>query len=334
MLKDAEPIMEVVFITGVSAFSKVSLFSDLNNLTNLTIDPIAGTLTGITERELEANFGSRLDELSRSREQVREWYNGYNWLGEARVYNPWSVLTYLKTGELDNYWIQTGTPTFLTKLMTLGGEYDVAGTPASAHTLTSLDLAHIPPAQLMFQTGYLTIRERGPMPGSYLLDYPNVEVKGAFLDALLDAYRPADNWGSTNQLSRLRTVLGSGDAEGLIAFTDALFAAVPYELWQRQTEAFYHAILHTAFTLLGVYFQSEVSVANGRADVLAEMGDFVWALEFKLDRPAAEALAQIEDRDYLGKYAGSGKQLIAMGISFSSAERKVAEWEVKRTPQT
>ncbi len=327
VLKDAEPYIELVFITGVSAFSKVSLFSELNNLANLTMDPLADTLVGFTEAELDYTFGARLAEIGSAREKVKRWYNGYSWGRPAvRVYNPWSILHYLRNGYFENYWVASGTPTLLTKMMRIGGEFDVAGTSADAVGLTSLDLTRITPLQLLFQTGYLTVRERGAVDGMYVLDYPNAEVRASFLDNLLAAYSFSDITQPSQRLDRLMKSLRAGDVAGVIGVINDNFAGIPYQIWEAHSERYYHAIVHTMFSMLGTHFRSEVSVAGGRADAIVETDGYVYAFEFKLDRPAAAALAQIEAKGYLAPYADSGKELVAVGVSFSSKEKRVAEW--------
>ncbi len=327
ILKDADPCIELVFLTGVSAFSKVSLFSELNNLRNLTLHPAAYTVVGITQEELEANFGDQLSDTGFSREAIREWYNGYAWGRHERVYNPWSILQFLETGELDNYWAESGTPTFVTKLLTHKSDYDVAPTTVRKLDLTSFNLAQLNPVAILFQAGYLTVKEVMPPTGQLLLDYPNEEVRQTFLYALLDEYGFGDHEPASTRIHRLYKAFCARDLDTIIQIINVSLAAVPHQLWQRQSEAMVHAIIHTTFTVLGLYTRSEVSTARGRADIVVEVPDYVYILELKLGGTAAEALAQIRSRGYSQAYADGEREVVEIGVAFDVEARLVNDWQ-------
>ncbi len=326
LLKDADPYLELVFITGVSAFSKVSLFSDLNNLDNLTLSPEAYTLVGITQHELEDNFGPQLDASGYSREEVRRWYNGYAWGSHERVYNPWSILKFLKKRELDNYWAESGTPTFVTKLLTQNADYNVAPTTVRKLDLTSFNLAQLNPIAILFQAGYLTVKEVMPATGQLLLDYPNEEVRQTFLYALLGEYGFGNNELASTRIDRLYKAFCARDLDTIIEIINVSLAAVPHQLWQRQSEAMVHAIIHTTFTVLGLYTRSEVSTSRGRADIVVEVPKLIYILELKLGGTAAEALAQIQSRGYSQAYADGEREVVELGIAFDVERRGVEEW--------
>ena len=340
VLKPADEYIELVFITGVSAFSKVSLFSDLNNIRQLTLDPLAHTLAGLTEAELDAYFATQLDATGFTREQVRHWYNGYTWGGE-RVYNPWSLLNFLGSGQLDNFWSTSGTPKFVTDLLAREGVTELDGEQRSPTQLTGFDLDNLDAAAVLWQGGYFTLdaSERGRLR---TLRYPNAEVHETFTEALLHSY--GFNRVQTNgRALRMGRALRAGDLYAFGEEVDALLAGIPYELWQDATERFYRAVVLTAFRYVGMFdARAEVSSARGRADVVLELPQRVYVLEFKLLRPTAaqladdsaraaaaealagEALAQIEERGYAKPYATDARKVSVVAVVFDAERRRVA----------
>ncbi|KGE87787.1 ATP-binding protein [Phaeodactylibacter xiamenensis] len=327
ILKDSDPYLELIFITGVSAFSKVSIFSDLNNLYNLSLVAAARTLLGITQDELEHYFAEPLARVDKAK--VRQWYNGYSWGGTEKVYNPFSILSFFQGGgEYSNFWFETGTPTFLIREMKKRAYYFPERIEVSQNKLNAFDLTRLDPISVLFQTGYLTILKYEPEDHLYTLDYPNMEVRQSMEQSLLHEYLEGPIQDPLARVAGLRNALREGDIEGMVRIINALFASMPYDLWpQQQTERFFHAIIHLTFDLLGTYIRSEVHTANGRCDALVETADRIYALEFKLDKSAAEALQQIFDKGYLQPYADSPKQRVAVGLNFSSEERAVVAWE-------
>ncbi len=326
VLKDCDPYLELAFITGVSAFSKVSIFSDLNNLENISLSPSAFTLLGITQEELEHYFSQQLAEIDSG--QVRRWYNGYGWGGPDKVYNPFSILRFFKDGcSFKNFWFETGTPTFLVKEMKKQASYDIGHTVATANDLSNFDLRRLNPITVLFQTGYLTIQHYEPRDLLYTLDYPNLEVKHSLQEILLNEYLDYPPQSALPRVVNLRNALRRKDLQEVINIFNALFASLPYEHWQQENEHFFHALIHLTFSLLGVYIQSEVHTAKGRCDALVQTDKYIYAFEFKLDKSAEEALRQIEEKGYLTPYADSPKEKIAVGVSFSSNEKQVEEWD-------
>lgn len=326
VLKDSDALLETIFITGVSAFSKVSIFSDLNHLTNLTIDPMAYTLLGITQTELETVFAEQL--AQHDKEQVKRWYNGYSWGGDERVYNPFSLFRFLNGGQYQNFWFETGTPTFLVKEMTKHQYYDVSGIETTERDLLNFDFTRLNPVSVLFQTGYLTIAKYEPNDLLYTLDYPNMEVKHSLEQLLLSEYMNEPMLGPLPRVVKIRKALQVGDINTAFGIINAMLAEIPGELWRGQTEHFYHAVVHLSFSLLGIYIRSEVRSARGRCDAIVETADRIYAFEFKLDKSAAEALQQIQDKGYLTPYTDSKKRKIAIGANFSSATKQIDEWKV------
>jgi hypothetical protein len=327
VLKDNDARLELLFVTGVSAFSKVSIFSDLNNLTNLSLHRFAHTLLGITQQGLGRYFAEQLATLDA--EQVKRWYNGYSWGGPERVYNPFSLLSFLQSGEFRNFWFETGTPTFLLKEMKKHAYYDVAHTLATSADLSNFDLRRLNPVTVLFQTGYLTVERYEPADLLYTLDYPNLEVKHSLQQVLLNEYLDYPRESGLPRVVALRNALQNKDLSQVVEIINAAFAEIPGELWRGKTEHFYHAVAHLMFSLLGTYIQSEARSAKGRCDALVQTAEHIYAFEFKLDKSAAAALAQIRDRGYLAPFTDSPKAKIAVGINFSSEERRVTEWEVE-----
>jgi hypothetical protein len=328
ILKDADPHLKLVFITGVSKFSRVSIFSDLNNLQDLTTNQFFSGCCGITQDELEMYFEKELQVADK--ERIKEWYNGYTWDLKTSVYNPFSLLNFFVQGyEFKSYWFETGTPTFLIKLSENLKLYDFEEVEIGTNALSAYDIQKLQLIPLMFQTGYLTMKSYNEVGDVYTLTYPNKEVRKAYIENLMDAFTHADLGFGIVYVDKIRQFLERGEIEKVEGILNTIFKSLPYELWQKENEHFYHAIIHLSFSLLGVYMQSEVQTSDGRMDALIQMKDYVYCLEFKLDKSADEAIQQIKDKGYLEPFAHEGKKRIAIGINFSTETKKVAElkWE-------
>ena len=237
VLKDADPYLELVFITGVSAFARVSIFSDLNNLTYLTLHERAATLVGITEEELYTTFEPELQAADRA--ALRNWYNGYSWNGRDRVYNPWSILSYMDQRVVKNYWFMTGTPTFLVKLMKQHGMYRLPTLEGDELELTTLDPAAPELLPLLFQTGYLTIATPRDTLGYHQLDYPNLEVRESLDRMLLAGYTSSPSSESGSRSASLIRAFQRGDLDAVRDAINATLASIPYDHWQGQNEHFF-----------------------------------------------------------------------------------------------
>ena len=326
VLKDADPILSLVFLTGVSAFSKVSIFSDLNNVTNLSLHTAAATLTGITKGELAATYGDQLAATGVPPEKVRRWYNGYRFApGAERVYNPWSLLSFLQEGRIRGFWYSTGTPTWLTRILVDAGNLDPTGADLGEASLMGFDIDRVDPITAMFQTGYLTITDYDTEFGLFRLEYPNLEVREAFDLGLLQ-YITDFRGDPLTRSANLHRRLHAGDLDGVVALIDSAIADVPHQLWQHQGESAFHLVTHVLFRTLGVRLRSEVSTARGRADAIVETPGRVYCFEFKVGASAAEALAQIRERGYLVPYADDSRERVAVGVSFDAERRCVGEW--------
>lgn len=329
VLKDADPHLKLVFITGVSKFSKVSIFSDLNNLKDISLDLAYNEICGISQQELEENFVKELKLVDK--EKVREWYNGYRWDEQgAKVYNPFSLLNFFdKKGKYGNFWYATGTPTFLMRMCREQHFYKFDEVISNAGDISNFDIENLQIVPVLFKTGYLTIKSENPVLRSLKLSFPNMEVKESYLRNLADMYMDPVRTSAATILEEFLESFKEGDVERFKSAINLAFSQIPYDLWIREREQFYHAIIHLMFSLLGVYIQSEVHTRHGRADAVVDYGGGVYCLEFKLDGSAAEAIAQIRAKGYLEKYANKEKKLHYIGINFSSAKKAVEEivWE-------
>jgi hypothetical protein len=337
VLKDADPYLEFVFITGVSKFSKVSIFSDLNNLKDLSINERYNNLLGVTQQELESQFNDRLHEIAALRKtefdvflaQVKNWYNGYNWSGTDTVYNPFSLLNFLQDGQFNNYWFATGTPTFLVERMRSEGRFQWdADDFVALLTLANFDIEHIELTTILFQTGYLTISELNIMEGWCKLDYPNQEVKASLEQLLMGAFQHRIGSGLPTVL-RLRQALERNNLDRVIQLINTVFSDIPSDLWKGATELHYHALVHLTFSLLGNYLKSEVNSSLGRCDDIVQSATHIYAFEFKLEQSAAVAIQQIINKNYLGPYQLDARQKVAVGINFTREKRGVTEFDWK-----
>ena len=334
VLKDADEHIRFLLLTGVSRFSKVSLFSDLNNLRDITLSNPFGTIAGITQAELERDFAQELAALQLENpdilEDIREWYNGYTWDSrKTRVYNPFSLLNFMADPVFRNYWYATGTPTFLFEQLRLRQLADMDGVRATANRLSDFNTDQLDMASLLFQTGYLTIRKELVPHQHFELGYPNREVRESFLEGLLNVYREPIQPDSADLTLDLKTALAAYDVPAMINALNALLGVIPYDHWRADRESIFTIITVLAFKMAGGEVYSEVHSAKGRCDVLVKTAAYIYVIEVKLDGTAQEALDQIERQHYLQPYADDRRTKVALGISFSSETRVVSEYLVE-----
>jgi hypothetical protein len=336
VLKGLDPCLKFVLLTGVSKFSKVSLFSGLNNLEDITLDPRAATLCGYTHAELLSGFGACLDGVDLT--EVRHWYNGYNFLGEP-VYNPFDILLYLRHREFRPYWFETGTPTFLVKLLAERGFFtpNLARLRTNLELLSTFDVEHIAAEALLFQTGYLTIRQaEQPIRGHwvYTLGYPNHEVETSLNASLLSTYTDDPSRSVAHRL-RLLDLLLAGDLAGLKDLLHALFASIPHQWYDNNPisryEGYYASVFYSHFAALGLDIVLEDATNQGRVDMTVQCQNRIYLFEFKvveLDTTGG-ALQQLKDKGYAEKYRAGGGPLYLIGVEFSRAQRNLVgfAWE-------
>lgn len=339
ILKDADPHIRFMLVTGVSKFSKVSIFSDLNNLEDITLSAPLHDLTGITQDELNRHFNPEITEIATNtntseadlKDTIRQWYNGYSWGGKERLYNPFSILSFFKNQQFNNFWFETGTPSFLVELIRTAEKFELDKTEYTALLgLSEFDPKNPNFKTVLFQTGYLTIDQINLPEGWCQLKYPNKEVKDSLEQLLLAAYRYTPANEALPIILQLRNAFNNQNIEAVIELINASFASIPYPLWQGATELHYHALVHLTFSLLGAYIQSEVSSSKGRCDAIIKTDQTIYALEFKLDESADIALKQIQDQGYLTPYLHLPVNKVAIGINFSSKNKNVKEWKTQQ----
>ena len=328
VLKGRDAHIRFLLLTGVSRFSRVSIFSDLNNLRDISINAQFSTVAGITQKELERDFAPEITDMGREQPNIladiKEWYNGYSWGGQYRLYNPFSLLNFMADRSFENYWYTTGTPTFLFEQLKKRKLGDIDGIEVSANTLADFNTDNLNMASLLFQTGYLTIKRVEDR--IYELGYPNREVKESLLDGLLNTYREPVLSDSLVLVTRLRKAINTGNVEALITTLDSLIGQIPYDHWRGDTESIFNIITVLTFRLAGVEVHTEVHSAHGRCDVLVKTDDYLYVMELKLDGTAQEALDQILTAGYLQPYQNDPRKKVALGIAFSSTTRGVAEY--------
>jgi len=324
IIKDSAAHVRFVLVTGISMFSRVSLFSGLNNLEDISLDPRFATLCGYTDADLDTVFAPELENLDR--DAIRTWYNGYNWRGSDRLYNPFDVLLLLRNRKFRPYWFETGSPTFLFDTLKAKSvsPMDLEGRLADEALVAKFDVDDISAEALLFQTGYLTIvdEQQEGHRTSYRLDYPNQEVKLSLNDHLLAALNPQDQV-PLDEGETLRTRLEANDFAGFAVTLKGWLASIPYQ-WHAtgdlaRYEAWYASLLHMVFRAIGVTVHSEAATSHGRADMAVHLCEQVFILEFKMaDSPdaagdaLAAAFAQMRARGYADTYHGKTVHLIAV----------------------
>ena len=340
VLKGADEHLRFVLLAGVTKFSKVSIFSDLNQLHDISLSPAYAGLCGITEAELLRNFGPEIealaDQLGLDTDgclgALRAQYDGYRFHAQGPdVYNPFSLLSAFAERELGSYWFETGTPTFLVRRMVDAGFDPKRLTDSSIYVdearLSDYRADDPDPVPLMFQSGYLTVRSVDPITGEYALAVPNGEVRYGLEKSLLPVYAPAYSAARGTDVFTLRRLVEAGDTEGMRNVLTALFASIPYTQAADPFENYFQAVVWLVFALLGRYVACEVRQARGRADVVVEAREHVYVMEFKRGGAAAEALAQIEAAGYAAPFAADPRQLHVIGCSFDPETRLLSDWQ-------
>ena len=339
-IKDSDEHVRFVLLTGVSKFSKVSLFSGLNNLDDITLNPAYSSVCGFTEAELDRVFSAELEGLDRKR--VREWYNGYSWLGDEKVYNPFDVLKLLRERVFGNYWFETGSPSFLIDILMEKRTPTprLGGTIASGRMLSAFDVDRIGVEALLFQSGYLTVvgkeDDDGWGPPRYRLDYPNLEVRQSLNDVLLERLA-VDAVGRVFDSARLRGLIADGDAQGVRELFEAFYASIPYEWHTRNEiarfEGYYASVFYSCFAASGLDVVVEDSTSLGRVDMAVRTPLRVWLFEFKIAEASqrGDGLKQMNERGYTDKYRTESVEVMLAAIEFSRKTRNIVGFETAAT---
>ena len=335
-IKASDAHVKFTFLTGVSKFSKVGIFSGLNNLIDITLDPGYSAICGYTERDLDTVFAPELPGLDRDR--IRHWYNGYGWRGEEKVYNPFDILLLFRRREFKAHWFETGTPRFLIDTLLRRGvaSPELDGMSGAEALLSAFDVDEMATEALLFQTGYLTIAGEEDFDGEtvYRLEYPNREVRQSLNASLFRAMTP-DAPHRAKAPVLLRRLLRENDFDGLEALFRSFFASIPYQWYTKNDiaryEGYYASVFYSWFAASGLDVRVEESTSGGRLDMAVVDAGQVWLFELKTVEKAPEggALAQIRERRYADKYRHLGQPIHLVGVEFSREERNLAAFEVE-----
>jgi len=336
VIKDCDAHIKFAFLTGVSRFSKVSIFSGLNNLYDISLAADYSAICGYTEEDVDTLFGPELEGLNR--QAIRDWYNGYNWLGEP-VYNPFDLLLLFQQREFRSYWFETGTPTFLVDWLRQRGYFtpQLENTLADDELLSSFDVDAIEPEAMLWQTGYLTLKER-LREGDFVvhrLGPPNLEVRTALNRALLGGW--LNNAAIHSQIGlTMRRAFSDGNLSLIHQCLTSLFASIPHD-WYRNNpitryEGYWASVFYSHLAALGLDLVAEDVTQHGRIDLTVKLSERVVLFEFKVveSGPEGQALHQLKARAYAGKYLSSGLPIHLVGVEFSREERNVVAFEVER----
>ena len=336
VLKSSDADIRFSLMTGVTKFSKVSLFSGLNNLNDITLDRRYSAICGYTEEDLDTVFAPELPGLDR--ERIRDWYNGYGWLGEERVYNPFDILLLFDKREFKPWWFETGTPAFLVETLFRRRVSSVTldGMLGTGDLLSAFDVDAIATEALLFQTGYLTIRDEEDFDDEsiYRLGYPNREVRQSLNRSLL-RYLVRDVSGEEANRIRLYRLLEANDFAGLKTLFQAFYASIPYEWYTNNDiaryEGYYASVFYSYFAGLGLDITVEDSTSHGRLDMAVRFNGNVYLFELKVVEMAGEgaAMAQLKERRYAEKYRGAGEPIHLVAVEFSRDSRNVVAFEVE-----
>ena len=339
VLKSQDAYIRFAFFTGVSRFSHVSIFSDLNNLEDISMDREYAAICGISEDELHAYFRESIEAFAVANGMVAEevchmlkrQYDGYHFSEHGvGVYNPFSLLNAFKKKKLSDYWFKTGTPTFLVKLLQ-ANDYDLRklkGIYVDEATLANVDDNYGDPIPVLFQSGYLTIADYDVELG-YRLDFPNQEVERGFFDFLIPSYASINKSEVQSYLNRLTASLRQGHPDECLETLQAMLSGKSYMIAGGDKEVHFQNTLYLIFTMLGYNVQVEQATSQGRMDVTIRTRDYIYVIELKLDKSAEEALRQIKEMQYARAFQSDPRRVFLVGVNFSSETRTVEGWMVE-----
>ncbi|UTC64558.1 ATP-binding protein [Treponema sp. OMZ 788] len=347
VIKTCDQYIRFAFLTGVTKFSKVSIFSDLNNLQDISMLNNYAEICGLTQNEIENTFKPEIERLANNSknsydkmlEELKKRYDGYKFSvsGES-VYNPFSILNTLNSGELKNYWFATGTPTFLVNYLKdayynvpeLDGGVEINEAGIDLYRADAKD-----PLPILFQSGYLTIKEYLEEANIYRLGFPNDEVRYGFLENLVPAYSSLRPYETASSVWEFTKDIRAGNIDGFMERMQAIIAGVPYDNLPKDRlklrEQNYQTAVYLIFKLMGQFVQTEIHCARGRADCIVHTKDSIYIFEFKLMSvgTAEDAIAQIKEKGYAGQFKAEGKKIILIGSSFDEEERTIGEWKTE-----
>ena len=339
-MKAKDECIRFGFLTGVTKIGKLSVFSGLNNLRDISLLSRYSDICGISETDLHEYFPDSVRELAEANgltedecyRKLADMYDGYHFSEDSvGMYNPFSLLNTFAGQKFHDYWFETGTPTFLVKLLKQTG-YDISRLSEDEVEIGTGEISGVndyvnDPISVMYQSGYLTIKGYDGMFGVYRLGFPNMEVKQGFMKMLLNVYSPSPEQSGSVLVSKLYRAVTGGRPEDMMKILEALFARANYQI-QGDAEKDFQYAMYIIFELLGEYVQTEKQTSNGRIDILLQTKDYVYVMELKVDGTADEALEQIEEKGYAKPFAADSRKLYKIGVCFSSSSRRIEEWKV------
>lgn len=338
-LKSMDGCIRFALMTGVTKFGKVSVFSDLNNLKDISMSQYYYNICGITEEELHHYFDEEIEQLARTNnqtkdeayEKLKEEYDGYHFTYDTPgMYNPFSILWTLSERRYGSYWFETGTPTFLVELLqkTDYNLEQMANVEADSDMLGSI-FNDDNPIPVIYQSGYLTIKSYDNRFGIYKLGFPNREVEDGFMKYLLKYYTAKKNSNSAFEISRFVADIESGNAEGFMQRLQSFFAGAKFDQIAKDTENWFQNVVFIVTTLCGLYIEAEHQTSNGRIDLVMKTDKYVYVMELKYDGTPEEALRQIDDKGYALPWQADGRKVIKVGANFSSELRRLSGWVIE-----
>lgn len=338
VMKSMDGFIKFAFLTGVIKFGKASVFSDLNNLDDISMRTPYVSICGITEEEMHTYFDNDIHALASATQmtyeetcaELKECYDGYHFVENSPgIYNPFSLLNTFSKRKFGSYWFETGTPTYLVDLLKRShyNLYNMAHTETDSDVLNSIDSTSTNPIPVIYQSGYLTIKGYDRRFGIYRLGFPNREVEEGFMKFLLPFYADTDKVEVPFHIVKFVQEVESGDYNAFFRRLQSLFADTPYEL-VRDLELHYQNVLFIVCKLIGFYVKAEYHTSEGRIDLVLQTDRFIYVMEFKLDGTTDTALQQIEEKDYALPFASDPRKLFKIGVNFSTKTRNIADWKV------
>ena len=338
-LKASDPYLKFVFLTGITKFSQLSIFSELNNLKNISMDPNFGAICGITKEEVLTKMQDYIEQLALANEwtideavaQLTQQYDGYHFTWPSSdIFNPFSLLNAMQDKRLDCYWFASGTPTYLVEMMrkfnTLPA--DLTKMEGSAYDFDAPTESMTTIMPLLYQSGYITIKDYDKQFGSYTLSIPNKEVRIGLTRALVPAYVNTSPLVAGNTARNMARCLVKEDIDGMLKLLQTFLSTIPY-CNDANSEGHYQQVLYIIFTLLSDYFTDvEVHTPRGRVDMVMRSPDTLYLFELKLNKDAATAMKQINLKDYASKFALCNLPIVKVGINFDSEQRTISDWEI------
>ena len=336
-LKEMDGFIKFAFLTGVTRFSKAGIFSGLNNLTDITFEEKYSSICGFSEKEIRKYLWKGVEILGQKEEVSHEEalqllkndYDGYHFAKDLLdIYNPYSLLRALRASELENYWIDSGTPSFLIEKLKESSESftELFNQEADTTDLTAVDSFFSSPAALLFQTGYLTIKDYDSATNLYKLGVPNKEVREGFFTVLLSNFVEKDRRKTLRVIQQLKNGLQDGNPQDFIERVQSFFEGISYKLMPKAPEIYFENNLFLIINLMGFEVKAEDETSNGRIDLSVFTDKFIYLFEIKKDKSPEEALAQIEKKNYALKYKFDNRKIFKIGVDFSSEKRNISSW--------